>query len=74
MDEERKERIKAMMAMIPPHWDNRARLLSHEIMDYLESIKDDGSARDSGGGDGTADVWVTVGGTEFIINIKPANR
>lgn len=52
-------------------WDRGARSLAHEIRTFLlASVADHGTAIDSGGGDGDADLWVKVGGVEYYIHIK----
>lgn len=44
--------------------------LAKEILDFLNTIKDEGTEIDSGGGFGGSDLWVTIGGEEFIIQVK----
>lgn len=44
-----------------------------EIHSLLQSIKDEGSKIDTGFGMDSADLWVTVGGVEFYIQIKRSN-
>lgn len=39
----------------------------------LDSIKDPGTELDSGSGLGSADFWVTMGGREYYVEIKPSN-
>jgi hypothetical protein len=53
--------------------------LRNELIQMLQSIKDEGSEIDTGGGGGSEDMWVTVGGVEFVIQVhwpklKPEKR
>lgn len=41
---------------------------------FFDGIKDDGSNIDTGGGFESRDIWVTVGGVEYIVNIKRSNK
>lgn len=45
-----------------------------QLRDWLETVKDAGTAIDSGGGFGARDLWVTVGGHEHFISIKRRER
>lgn len=55
-------------------WDTGARSLAHEIRTMLlASVADQGTGIDSGGGDGNADLWVTVQGVKYYINIRHSN-
>ena len=40
----------------------------------MTSVKDEGTAIDSGSGDGCADLWVTVQGVEYFISIRKSNN
>lgn len=42
------------------------------IRDMLRSQVDEGSSMDTGGGFGSADLWVSFGGVEFFVSVKPA--
>jgi hypothetical protein len=44
--------------------------LALEIREFLQSIKDEGTAIDSGGGLGSADLWVKIQGDEYYISIS----
>lgn len=55
-------------------WDMRPRMLMTELRAFLASIADAGTSIDSGGGDGTGDLWVTVGGVEYFISARLSNR
>ena len=44
--------------------------LRNEIIVFLWTIQDEGTETSSGGGMGTEDIWVTVGGKRFLIEIK----
>jgi len=50
-----------------PYW-----VLS-EIRGFLGSIKDEGTEIDSGFGMGAGDLWVTIGGVEYILTLKKSN-
>lgn len=41
------------------------------IADLLRSQADHGSAMDTGGGLGSADLWVWIGGREFYVSVQP---
>lgn len=41
------------------------------IRDMLSSQADHGSSMDTGGGMGCADLWMTFGGREFYIAVRP---
>jgi hypothetical protein len=68
------KRHAIMQGLIPAHWDRSAATLASEIRDFLKNIKDEGTNIDSGGGDGSADLWVTVGGVEYFINIAKSGN
>jgi len=55
-------------------WDRGALSLAHEIRAMLlPTVADANTHIDSGGGDGNADLWVTVQGVEYYINIRHSN-
>ncbi len=54
-----------------PAEDFNAYSLARELKEMLNSIKDEGTAIDSGGGAGGADLWVKVQGVEYAITIRP---
>lgn len=58
--------------LLPPEWDRKPFALATELRDFLSTVKDEGTQIDSGSGDGVADLWVTVGGIEYYISIKPS--
>ena len=48
-----------------------AGMLRDEIRDYLrKAVADEGSSMDTGGGMGSADLWVVIDGREYFISIK----
>lgn len=51
-------------------WDNDASTVAGELRELLATMKDEGTHIDSGGGDGVADLWVTIGGIEYAITVK----
>lgn len=49
--------------------------LAAEIKNFLYSAcADHGTYIDSGAGNGSADLWVTVGGVEFFITVQKSNN
>jgi hypothetical protein len=44
--------------------------LSHKLQAFLQSIKDEGTGIDSGTDFRSRDLWVTVDGVEWRINIR----
>lgn len=68
------ERHTVAAQMMPAAWDRSAFGLAGEIRSFLMSVKDEGTAIDSGGGDGTGDIWVTVGGIEYFVSIRKSNK
>ena len=74
MDQQRQEQVKQMLDTIPPEWDKRPVLLAEEISSFLESIKDEGTGIDSGTDGNSGDLWLTVQGVEYWINIRKSNN
>lgn len=72
-DEEKRHKYAHNLASAMPGWDNRPRSLMSELRQLLATIKDDGTAIDSGGGDGTGHLWVTVDGVEYFISCQISN-
>ncbi len=60
--------------LLPSDWNTKPFTLATEIRAFLSGICDEGTSIDSGSGDGCADLWVTIGGTEFYIAIKPSQK
>lgn len=44
------------------------------IREMMRSQVDEGTSMDGGGGFGSADLWLTIGGREFFVNVKPTGR
>jgi len=44
--------------------------LSKELENFLQSVKDEGTGIDAGTDFRSRDLWVTVGGVEWRINIR----
>lgn len=59
--------------IMPKEWDRKPFSLAGELRTYLKTIRDEGTHIDSGGGDGSADLWVTVQGVEYYINVRQSN-
>jgi hypothetical protein len=68
------KRVRMVEDLVPAHWDRKPLGLAHELRNMLKSVADEGTAIDSGGGDGCADLWVTVQGVEYWIAIKPSAK
>lgn len=66
------KQVRIIHDLIPSDWDKRPISLAHELRNLLKSIADEGTNIDSGGGDGMADLWVTIDGVEYYIAIKPS--
>jgi hypothetical protein len=47
--------------------------IAHALGALLAQMKDKGTSIDSGGSQDSADLWVTVGGVEYYINIRKSN-
>lgn len=60
--------------ILPVDWDRKPFGLASEIRSFLSSVKDEGTGIDSGGGDGTGDLWVTVQGIEYFITVRKSNN
>lgn len=73
MDENSNERMRHLHEMIPDSWDKRQISLAHEIMTFLENIKDQGTHIDSGTDGVCGDLWVKIQGIEYFINIRKSN-
>lgn len=41
------------------------------IRDAMRPYVDKGTSMDGGGGFGQADLWMTVGGVEYLVSVKP---
>lgn len=68
------KRHNQMMQLAPDNWDKKPLGLASELRSYLEAVKDEGTAIDSGGGDEMGDLWVTVQGVEYFIAIRPSKQ
>jgi hypothetical protein len=73
-DEEWKDRACWLMESLPVNWDKAPVLLAHEIRGFLGSIKDEGTEIDSGTNGTSGDLWVTIQGVEWFINIRKSNN
>ena len=45
-----------------------------QIRDAMRTQVDHNSARDTGGGLGSADVWLWFGGVEYVVTVKPSGN
>lgn len=73
MSNDSDKRHRKVADMLPAEWDRRPISLAGEIRSFLQSVKDHGTEIDSGSGNGNADLWVTVQGVEYYINVRPSN-
>ncbi len=46
----------------------------NQILEMMASQVDQGSAMDTGGGFGSADVWMWFGGIEYVVTIKASGH
>lgn len=74
MSDESDKRHAIVAGILPAGWDQKPFGLASEIRAFLSSVKDEGAEIDSGSGDGTADLWVTVQGVEYFISIHKSNK
>lgn len=74
MSDEADKRHTQVANIMPVEWDRHAFGLASEVRTFLRSIADEGTEIDSGGGDGTGDLWVTVQGVEYFVSIRKSNR
>ena len=70
-DEQNRTRI--LMESVPGGWDRAPISLAYEIRAFLQSVKDVDSSIDSGTDGASGDLWVTVQGVEYFINIRKSN-
>lgn len=68
------ERHRHVAGVLPEHWDRRPFALASEIREFLATVKDAGTEIDSGGMDGTGDLWVTVQGVEYFVSVRRSNK
>ena len=67
------KRAAQVQDLVPEHWDKGPLGLVHELRQMLFSVADEGTGIDSGGGDGSADLWVTIQGVEYFITARRSN-
>ncbi len=72
--EDDQKRAAAMFDIAPAGWDKSALSIVHEIREMIRPITDRGSSMDTGGGDGSGDLWFTVSGVEYIMEVRPNRR
>lgn len=73
-DSDSDKRHSIVARMLPDDWDQRPFSVATELRSLLSTLKDEGTSIDSGSGDGCADLWVTIGGVEYFISIRPSNK
>jgi len=73
MTEENNKRVAEVVRLLPTEWDGTPYSLALEIREFLQTIVDTDTHIDSGTGDGNADLWATIQGVEFYINIRKSN-
>lgn len=50
--------------------DGGAYEVMREMCDLLKPMYDEGTTPDTGAGLGSADMWIKVGGIEYVITVK----
>ena len=73
-DEERRKRVAQMMETLPEGWDRAPLSLAEEIAGFLANVKDEGTHIDSGTDGQSGDLWVTVQGVEYWVNVRKSNN
>jgi hypothetical protein len=73
MSSDSDKRHSIVAHILPPEWDQEPFSLAGEIRSHLMTVKDAGTEIDSGGGDGCADLWVTVQGVEYYVSVRKSN-
>lgn len=68
------KQVRIVHDIFPSGWDAGPLSLAHEIRQLLKSVADEGTGIDSGGGDGCADLWVTIGGVEYHLAIERSKK
>jgi hypothetical protein len=63
------KRVRIVHDLVPRDWVRGPLSLAHELREFLKSVVDEGTNIDSGGGDGVADLWPTIGGREYHIRV-----
>lgn len=71
---DRQQASRWLLDSIPKDWDKKPILLAYEIRGFLDCIKDQGTEIDSGTDGISGDLWVTVQGIEYYINIRKSNN
>ncbi len=56
-----------MSNFVPP------KALPDAMRSWLETMKDDGTEIDSGGGLGSRDFWVKIDGVEYFVSVRWSN-
>lgn len=74
MDDASDKRHFGVASILPDGWDRRPFSLATEIRAFLKSIADANTSIDSGGGDGTGDLWVTVQGVEYYVTVAKSKK
>lgn len=73
MDE--KQRVQEVRSLAQfAGWDTAHFDVSNVIRALLKSIIDQGTAIDSGGGPESSDLWFTIGGVEYYLNVRRSNK
>ncbi len=74
MDNE-EARKRMMMQLVPDDWDKTPLVVAHELAALIkQGMADQGTAVDSGGCNGSADLWFKVNGVEFYLTIRRSNN
>ncbi len=54
-------------------WDDRPLSVALELADFLDTLADAGEPVDRGVRNGSAALWVSIGGVRYVIEISPAD-
>lgn len=72
---ERRKRMAEMLAANPNLAPRGATEIGYLLRDFLESaVADADTSVDTGAGLGSFDIWATVDGQEFYINVKKSGN
>lgn len=55
-------------------FDMRPYSVVMELKRVLAALADHGTSMDSGTSARSADLWITIGGIEYFINVRPSNN
>lgn len=75
MSEDEKDREKHVFEVASnAGFDMRPYSVVTELKRVLASLADHGTSMDSGTGSRSADLWLTIGGVEYFLTVRPSNN